>query len=157
MADVFISYHEDSAGELAERIAAALDAGGVSCWCARREIGAGGDFAEAIPREIGRCRIFLLLISRGAVESPYVRNEIGLAFKRTGSRGGVIIIIVCHIRGGIWYGLRSSEGAGGVLQARNGPLPAEDDSPAQRELSGAGGGLVRPGRDGGRRVRQGGD
>ena len=44
VADVFISYHEQSAGDIAAKIAAALEEAGISCWYAKRDIPAGGRF-----------------------------------------------------------------------------------------------------------------
>ena len=56
MADVFISYHAKSAGELAAQIAAALESAGISCWYAKRDIPPGGDFARYIPPKIDACK-----------------------------------------------------------------------------------------------------
>ena len=83
MADVFISYHENSAGELAQQIAVALEWRGMSCWLARRDMPFGGDFAGEIPKQINACKLFLLLLNKGACQSPYVPNELALAFKRS--------------------------------------------------------------------------
>lgn len=69
MADVFISYHENSAGELAKQIADALDAAGISSWCARRDLPGGGNFAQDIPPQIGACRVFLLILNNNVYQS----------------------------------------------------------------------------------------
>ncbi|MBQ9618270.1 MAG: toll/interleukin-1 receptor domain-containing protein [Oscillibacter sp.] len=61
MAEVFISYHEASAGALAGEIAGRLDKAGISSWCARRDMPPGADFADEIPSQIDACRLFLLL------------------------------------------------------------------------------------------------
>lgn len=82
MADVFISYHEKSAGELAEQIADELEAVGISSWCARRDILPGDDFADEIPAQIDACRVFLLIVDESVYESRHVENELGMAFKR---------------------------------------------------------------------------
>ena len=82
MADVFISYHEDSAGTLAQQIADTLESAGISCWIARRDMPFGGDFAEVIPGQIDSCKVFLLLLNENAPHSRHIRSEIGLAFGR---------------------------------------------------------------------------
>jgi DNA-directed RNA polymerase subunit N (RpoN/RPB10) len=82
MADVFISYHEKSAGELAERIADALDAAGISSWCARRDLPPGSDFADEIPAQIDACRVFLLIMDETIYDSPHIKSELCIAFDR---------------------------------------------------------------------------
>ncbi|MBQ6985912.1 MAG: toll/interleukin-1 receptor domain-containing protein, partial [Oscillibacter sp.] len=82
MADVFISYHEKSTGELAEQIADALDAAGISCWCARRDMPPGGDFARDIPSQIQNCRLFLLIFNENVYKSRHIESELGIAFSR---------------------------------------------------------------------------
>ena len=82
MADVFISYHEDTEGELAESIAEALENTGISCWCSRRDMTPGGDFVHEVMTQIDTCKVFLLLLNKEAAESIHVGNEVGNAFKR---------------------------------------------------------------------------
>ena len=83
MADVFISYHEKSAGELAAQIADALESAGISCWYAKRDIPPGGDFARYIPPQIDACKVFLLILNDSVVHhSNHIENELGLAFGR---------------------------------------------------------------------------
>ena len=91
MADVFISYHEESAGELAEQIADALDNAGISAWCARRDL-MHGDFAQIIPRQIDICEIFLLLLNENACQSRHIESELNIAFNRL-NRGEKIVIL----------------------------------------------------------------
>ena len=92
MADVFISYHEDSAGELAEQIADALAAAGISCWYAKRDMPIGGDFARNIPPQINACRLFLLLLNDGVYQSRHIENEVGLAFSRLNKGENILIL-----------------------------------------------------------------
>ena len=96
MADVFISYHEASAGELAEQIADALDAAGISCWCARRDMLPGSDFARVIPPQIHECRLFLPILNDSVYSSRHVENEVGLAFSRL-NKGEAIRIFPVEI------------------------------------------------------------
>lgn len=81
MADVFISYHMKSAGEVARRIGAALEADGISCWYAERDMKLGA-FAGVIVEEIEACKVFLLILDEQSFHSAHVANEIALAFDR---------------------------------------------------------------------------
>ena len=81
MADVFISYHMKSAGEVAQRIGAALEADGISCWYAGRDMKLGA-FAGVIVEEIEACKVFLLILDEQSFHSAHVANEIALAFDR---------------------------------------------------------------------------
>ena len=82
MADVFISYHEQSAGDIAAKIAVALEEAGISCWYAKRDLPAGGDFARDIPFQINACKVFLLILSEGVGQSRHIESEVGLASSR---------------------------------------------------------------------------
>ena len=82
VADVFISYHESSAGALAEQIADALESNGVSCWYARRDLPPGAVFSDYIPQAIRKCKVFLLILNEGSNQSEHVKNELNLAFRR---------------------------------------------------------------------------
>ena len=92
MADVFISYHEESAGELAEQIADALDAAGISAWCARRDMTLGGNFAREIPNQIHDCRLFLLILNDNVYHSEHIENEVGIAFSRVNKKENILIL-----------------------------------------------------------------
>ena len=82
MADVFISYHEASAGEIVKQIAAELESVGVSCWYAERDLTAPGSFAATITQEIRACKVFLLVLDEGGNQSEHVKSEVYLAFQR---------------------------------------------------------------------------
>ena len=82
MADVFISYHEKSAGEIVRQIADALEKEGITCWYAQRDLIGPGSFAAIIAREIRNCKVFLLVMNEESNQSEHVKNEIGVAFRR---------------------------------------------------------------------------
>lgn len=82
MADVFISYHIKSALETARKISGRLAERGISCWYSETGIRGGEDFAKTVPPQIETCKVFLLIVDKGAVQSNHVGNELGLAFKR---------------------------------------------------------------------------
>lgn len=81
MANVFISYHPDSAGKLVKKIANTLESAGISCWYAPKRF-YDKDALGEITREIRECKVFLLILTRDALKSRYVESETALAFRR---------------------------------------------------------------------------
>jgi TIR domain len=76
--DVFISHsHVDKPA--ADAACAALEARGIRCWIAPRDINPGQDWAASIMRAIEGTRILLLVFSRSAKESIQVRREVAQA------------------------------------------------------------------------------
>lgn len=76
--DVFICYsHRD--GELARRVRIALEANEIACWmdpALKRSESFDTEIAKVIPN----CRVFLLLVSNGALESPkHLKRELAIA------------------------------------------------------------------------------
>lgn len=94
VSEVFVSYHEASAGELAQTIADKLEEAGISCWCARRDMPFGGDFARTIPGQIDACKVFLLLLNENAYRSDHIESEVGLAFSRRNKKRNLRILPV---------------------------------------------------------------
>lgn len=90
--DVFISYHEASAGELAGQIADKLERSDITCWYAKRDLPSGADFADHIPQQIDGCKAFLLILNQNSAYSDFVRNELGIAFNRRDKRGDIEIL-----------------------------------------------------------------
>jgi hypothetical protein len=76
-ADVFISYAREDR-ELAQALAQALGAQGLSAWW-DREIPLGRDFAEVIGEQLSSARVSCVLWSPDAVQSSFVRDEAGRA------------------------------------------------------------------------------
>lgn len=72
---IFISYSRaDEAA--AHEVCRELEAAGITCWIAPRDIPAGLRYAEGILQGIEDCEVFLLLFSQTATVSPHVLNEI---------------------------------------------------------------------------------
>ena len=92
MADVFISYSEKSAGNLASRIADALENAGISCWYARRDMPIGSVFAGEIVQEIENCKVFLVIIDEQSNSSSHVMTEVAIAFERYYAHNEIVII-----------------------------------------------------------------
>jgi TolB-like protein len=74
-AHIFISYaSQDTA--VAERLCAALEAAGIPCWIAPRDVRAGKSYAAAIVQAINSCQMLVLVLSQGAIDSPHVLREV---------------------------------------------------------------------------------
>ena len=114
--EVFISYHEKSAGELVRKLADRLEGAGMSCWYASRDLPTGGDFADYIPPQIYGCKVFLLILNEGANQSRHVESEVGLAFRRY-NKGEKIDILpyqveksMATLKSAGWFGKGPGEG-----------------------------------------------
>ncbi|HTC65146.1 MAG TPA: toll/interleukin-1 receptor domain-containing protein, partial [Candidatus Saccharimonadales bacterium] len=77
--DVFISHAGDDAS-VAVEVCALLEKRGVKCWMAPRDVAAGSVWDEAILDAIESSRVFLLILSRSANQSQFVKNEVNRAF-----------------------------------------------------------------------------
>lgn len=73
--DVFISYSQPDR-ECAIELVAELEAGGVSCWIAPRDIAPAADWAAAIIEAINNARIMVLVFSASSNASAQVRREV---------------------------------------------------------------------------------
>jgi len=77
----FISYATADA-TTAEQVCAFLEQHGVACWIAPRNIRPGSEYDEAIVEAIEGAAAIVFLLSAHANESPYVKNEISIAFAK---------------------------------------------------------------------------
>lgn len=80
MYDVFISYSAEDTQQV-EQICKVLQANGISCWFAPRNIGPG-EFTAELPRAIQNCKAFVLMLSKSAEASMWVGMELHCAFKK---------------------------------------------------------------------------
>lgn len=71
----FISHASEDA-DTAREACAALEAAGVSCWIAPRDVRPGHDYASEILDGISGSRVFVLLLSGEANDSGFVRREV---------------------------------------------------------------------------------
>jgi hypothetical protein len=78
---VFISYATDDAPS-AVSIRDALEAAGIACWMAPRDIAPGADYAEQIIDAIEACAVMVLVLSETSNQSRYVRNEVERAIAK---------------------------------------------------------------------------
>ena len=74
-ARVFISYASPDA-EVAQKVCSALEAAGLPCWMAPRDVKAGAQYADAIVRAINQAKAVVLLLSGRAVASSHVAREV---------------------------------------------------------------------------------
>jgi hypothetical protein len=77
--DVFISYVEEDQ-LTAKTVCEALEAKGVSCWLAPRDVLPGANWERAIVEAISASRVMVLVFSEHANRSEHVEREVGLAF-----------------------------------------------------------------------------
>lgn len=77
--DVFISYSSMDKNQI-EVIAGKLEAAGISCWYAPRNIMPGQEWVGAINAAIEEAKIFLLVYTKNSNASRQVHNEVALAF-----------------------------------------------------------------------------
>jgi hypothetical protein len=80
--DVFIS-HSSADKRAADAACALLEARGIRCWIAPRDIRPGSDWGESIITAIEQTRIMLLLLSKQANSSPQIRREVERAVNRS--------------------------------------------------------------------------
>jgi TIR domain/Protein kinase domain len=79
--DVFIAHSSEDRLQ-AEALCSALEAHGIGCWIAPRDVIGGQDYAEALVDAVGSCRALVLVFSRHANDSAHVHRELELAVTR---------------------------------------------------------------------------
>jgi hypothetical protein len=77
--DVFISYpHQNKT--VADAACAKIEAAGIGCWIAPRDISPSAEWAASIIEAIDNCRVMVLVFSSYANQSRQVRREVQQAF-----------------------------------------------------------------------------
>ena len=76
---VFISYSSQDK-EIADRVCGALEAKGISCWIAPRDIDPGDDYPSAIVEGINGAKTLVVLLTSHALVSPHILSEVSHAF-----------------------------------------------------------------------------
>jgi hypothetical protein len=76
---VFISHHSESAGDVALHVAQYLQRRGIDCWVAPRDILPGEDWDDGILRGLTSSSALVLLFSKQADESRFVKSELAIA------------------------------------------------------------------------------
>jgi TPR repeat protein len=79
--DVFISYpHQEKTA--ADAVCATLEAGGIRCWIAPRDVSGGAEWADAIVDAIDHCKAMVLVFSSHTNGSKQILREVQRAFDR---------------------------------------------------------------------------
>ena len=79
--DVFISYpHQEKA--TADAVCATLEASGIRCWIAPRDVPGGAEWADAIVDAIDHCKAMVLVFSSHTNGSKQILREVQRAFDR---------------------------------------------------------------------------
>src|SRR5438874_655379 len=73
--EIFISHSSKNKG-VADQVCAALEAAGIPCWIAPRDISPGTEWMESIVEAIEACRAMVLIVSAEAIDSPQVEREV---------------------------------------------------------------------------------
>jgi hypothetical protein len=79
--DVFISYPQRDRA-IADTVCAKLEADGIKCWIAPRDISVGGNWPKAIIDAIDRSKVFALILSSSANDSTEIARETARASRR---------------------------------------------------------------------------
>ena len=87
-AEVFISYSSKNQA-IADKVVEAARKNGISCWIATTSIEAGS-YAKQIIQGIREAKIFVVIVSAEAIESPHVKNELDFATSRI--KDGLVIM-----------------------------------------------------------------
>jgi TolB-like protein/Flp pilus assembly protein TadD len=72
---VFLSYASHDT-EIARKVCSSLEASGLRCWMAPRDVTAGAQYADAIVRAINEAGTMVLVLSGSAVASSHVAREV---------------------------------------------------------------------------------
>ncbi len=76
---VFISYSSKEM-DIAVKVCSYLEANGIACWIAPRNVDAGGNYPTQIVTAIKQCEMLVLLASENTNASGHVSNEVSIAF-----------------------------------------------------------------------------
>jgi hypothetical protein len=80
--DVFVSYCTKSDQVAAYQLVSHVEAHGIECWIAPRNVQGGIEWAAEIVDAISACKVMVLLFSSSANSSPSVRREVALATQK---------------------------------------------------------------------------
>jgi len=81
--DIYISYHPNDEAT-AEMVCAALEASGMRCWIAPRDVPRGADPAQAVVEGIRECALTVLIFSAYANDSVTATREVQRSFEGGG-------------------------------------------------------------------------
>src|SRR5579883_2427074 len=79
--DIFVS-HSSKDKAIADAVCHHLEAAGLKCWIAPRDVPAGADWAETIVHAVDNCQVMVLVFSAASSESRQVKRELVNAANR---------------------------------------------------------------------------
>lgn len=79
--NVFISYKAEECQQ-ANWVRTRLESSGIPCWMAPESIPGGTSYATEIPKAIGECKAFVLILSNASMNSKWVPREVDQAINR---------------------------------------------------------------------------
>jgi hypothetical protein len=79
MPNVFISYSTLDCDFVEEEIVSLLRRNGITTWHARRDVQTAEDWEKSIRRALSECEWFLVVVSKNAISSDWVRSEVDWA------------------------------------------------------------------------------
>jgi hypothetical protein len=85
---VFVSYASQNA-DFAKSLVEALEREQLSCWIAPRDVTPGALYADGIIRAITAAQVFVLVLSKSAIESKHVGKEV----ERASSKGLPVVTL----------------------------------------------------------------
>ena len=77
--EIFISYSTKNSRE-ASFVCRKMEASGMRCWIAPRDLLPGTNFADNIEMALDNAKLLILILSRESVNSPWVEGEVNTAF-----------------------------------------------------------------------------
>src|SRR5436190_1606566 len=135
--DVFVS-HSAKDKTVSDALVARLEAEGIRCWVAPRDVVPGADWGESIIDAIESSRIMVLIFSASANGSPQIRpSPAPAAPQRQGKTNWTLIIVGIvallliagvAITGGVLYLIRVAPASSHVSSS---PAPARLSPPSQ--------------------------
>lgn len=78
---IYISYSNRDAN-IAQEIATAIEASGIKCWIAKRDILPGSQWGEEITHAIKKSSLLLVILSSNSASSNMVGHEVEVAYKQ---------------------------------------------------------------------------
>lgn len=78
--NVFITYHNHDI-EIAKTICHALEQNEIKCWMAPRDVPPRSYFGDVMDEAIKSCEVVVVLFSKNAAESQWMKNELTISFE----------------------------------------------------------------------------
>lgn len=91
--EVFLS-HSSRNLDVAQKVAGTLRSHGVAVWFSPTEILSAQQWHDEIGKALRRCDWFMVLLSKSAVQSPWVKNELVFALRHNQYNDHILPVII---------------------------------------------------------------